>query len=226
MNLSKLFILSILLINFTIANGQRNAPSRTSYAILGGVNFHNLNGKDFNGDMLENDMVIGYHAGVNIQIPIAPEFFFQPGLLFSTKGAKNTENNINVKYRLSYLELPLNVVYKGAIGSGYVMVGFGPYVGYGVNGRVTTDAGGSASIKSDVEFKNVIEITDPFTTPYFRALDFGGNVFVGYEMSSGIFAQLNAQLGMTKINPEDKRLPTAKTSIKNTGFGLSLGYRF
>jgi outer membrane protein OmpA-like peptidoglycan-associated protein len=34
-----------------------------------------------------------------------------------------------------------------------------------------------------------------------------------------------AQLGMVNINPEYKILPDDKSSIKNTGFGLSLGYR-
>jgi hypothetical protein len=48
-------------------------------------------------------------------------------------------------------------------------------------------------------------------------------------MAGGIFLQLNGQLGMLKINPEDKRIITVysdKLSVKNTGFGLSLGYRF
>jgi hypothetical protein len=39
------------------------------------------------------------------------------------------------QYNLSYLELPLNFVYKGLLGTGYVMVGFGPYVGYGIMGK-------------------------------------------------------------------------------------------
>jgi hypothetical protein len=48
-------------------------------------------------------------------------------------------------------------------------------------------------------------------------------------MASGLFLQLNAQLGMLKINPEDNRNIKAygdQLSVKNTGFGLSLGYRF
>ena len=31
---------------------------------------------------------------------------------------------------------------------------------------------------------------------------------------------------MLKINPENKWISDDKSSIKNTGFGLSLGYRF
>jgi hypothetical protein len=45
-------------------------------------------------------------------------------------------------------------------------------------------------------------------------------------MAGGIFAQFNTQLGLVKINPEYKILTDDKSVVKNTGFGLSLGYRF
>ncbi len=226
MQTRNLFLVFLLMLSATFADAQGSGSSGTAFGILAGVNFQNLNGKDFNGTKLENDMIIGFHAGVNAQIPIAQEFYFQPGLLFSTKGAKNTDGAVTSTYKFSYIELPLNLVYKGALGNGFVMVGFGPYVGYAIQGNVTLEGGGSGEIKSDVEFKNVVELTDPLTTTYFKGLDLGGNVFAGYEMASGIFLQLNSQLGMVKINPEDKRFAEGETAIKNTGFGLSLGYRF
>jgi hypothetical protein len=226
MKTNHLFLVLLLMLSAALANAQNSGNTKTAFGIYAGVNFQNFNGKDFNGAKLENDMSIGVHAGVNAQIPIAPEFYFQPGLQFSTKGAKNTEDAITTKYQLSYVELPLNLVYKGALGNGFVMIGFGPYVGYGIKGKVTLEGGGSGKIESDVEFKNVVTLTDPLTTPYFKALDLGGNVFAGYEMAGGIFVQLNSQFGMVKINPEDERFPGGETAIKNTGFGLSLGYRF
>ena len=66
------------------ANAQSDENGRTSFAVLGGVNFQNLNGVNSSGDKLENDLILGYHFGVNVQIPVAPEFYFQPGLQFST----------------------------------------------------------------------------------------------------------------------------------------------
>ncbi len=45
-------------------------------------------------------------------------------------------------------------------------------------------------------------------------------------MSAGLFFQLNAQLGMLKVNSEYEGMDTADTNLKNTGFGLSIGYRF
>jgi len=222
-----LTLLTILALSITTVSAQ--GTDKLSFGVLGGVNFQNLNGKDVNGDKLENDMLIGFHAGVNVQIPIAPEFYFQPGIIFSTKGAKNVTTVLGVDFttttKLSYIEMPLNLVYKAALGNGYFMLGFGPYVGYGISGNVVTK-GGDISLDQDVEFKNVVETGDDITVPYFKALDFGGNIFAGYQMSNGIFAQFNTQLGMVKINPEYKILQDDESVVKNTGFGLSLGYRF
>jgi hypothetical protein len=226
MKINNLLIACLLVFSSGFANAQNTVGTPTAFGILAGVNFQNLNGKDFDGSKLNNDMTIGFHAGVNAQIPIAPEFYLQPGLLFSTKGAKNSEGPISTTYELYYVELPLNLVYKSLLGNGYIMVGFGPYAGYAFKGKVTRDGGSSGGVEGDVEFKNEVDASDPLTTPYFKALDFGANVFVGYEMANGIFIQLNSQLGLVKINPEDNRFPGGENEIRNTGFGLSLGYRF
>ncbi len=120
----------------------------------------------------------------------------------------------------------MNLVYKGLLGNGYVLVGFGPYAGYAFKGKNKLE-GGSVSIENDIEFKNVLDANDPITTTYFKALDAGANVFAGYEMEGGLFFQLNTQLGLLNIHPEDNRLPgDNKSVVKNTGYGVSLGYRF
>jgi hypothetical protein len=209
----------ILMLSVPLAIAQNTDNAKMSFAILGGINFQNLNGKDIVGDKLENDMTLGYHAGVNVQIPIGPQFFFQPGLLFATKGAKNP-NGTSIK--LSYVELPLNLVYKALVGNGKFMLGFGPYIGYAIGGKVKPESGTA----TDIEFKNVVETGDPISVTYFKAIDAGGNIFAGYELASGIFLQLDTQLGMLKINPEDKRISSDESVVKNTGFGLSIGYRF
>ena len=166
----------VLSISLTIAQGQDRA--KTSVGVLGGINFQNFNGKDYDGDKLSNDMIIGYHAGLNLQIPIVPDFYFQPGLLFSTKGAKNTEGAIESTYKLSYIELPLNLLYKSLVGNGYILLGFGPYVSYGIMGKAKHEGGG-VSLESDIEFKNVVEEGDPLLTTYIKPLDAGGNIFAG-----------------------------------------------
>jgi hypothetical protein len=226
---SKLISLALVLaLSAPFAIAQSTEKGKTSFAILGGVNFQNLTGKNNNGDKLTNDMLVGFHAGMNIQIPIAPEFYFQPGLLFSTKGAKNSYGTLTGTYKLSYVEIPLNLVYKGAIGNGFVMLGFGPYLGFGIGGK-SSIIDGSTTYEKDVVFKSTVVSGDDLLTAYFKAFDAGANIFAGFEMGGGLFLQLNAQLGMVKINPADNRIIKVysdKLSIKNSGFGVSLGYRF
>jgi hypothetical protein len=223
------FLTGTILMVFTAMAvfAQGNYPSKTSFAVLGGINFQNLNGKDADGDKLEYDLLPGFHGGVNAQIPVAPEFYFQPGLMLSTKGAKNAESfemALASKVRLSYLELPLNFVYKAALGDGYFMLGFGPYLAYGVGGKVIWESD-SGSIEYDVKFKKG-DNSDNSSIFYVRPFDAGGNIFAGYELPGGLFFQFNTQLGMLNINWENELLPDDKSVLKNTGFGLSAGYRF
>jgi hypothetical protein len=208
---TKLFTLILIFaLSGSLVFAQGPAASGTSIAVLGGVNLQNLNGKDLSGNKLEHDMLTGFHAGLNAQIPVAPQFFFQPGLLFSTKGAKISETS----YKLSYIELPLNFVYKALLGNGYFMLGFGPYVAYGIGGK-------------EIQFQKTVNSGDSDAIKYFKPFDSGANLFFGYELPSGIFMQLNTQLGLLDINPEDNRISgDNKSSIRNTGYGLSLGYRF
>lgn len=223
---ARLFLLiSFLIMSFPFARGQEAEKGRISFAILGGINFQNLNGKDYSGDKLENDLIIGYHAGLNIQMPVAPTIYFQPGLIFSTKGAKSVNGSLTTTYHISYIELPLNLVYKGSLGNGYVLLGFGPYVAYAIGGKATT-VDGNLTLESDIVFQKSVALTDPITNTYLKPFDAGANIFAGYEMAGGLFFQLNAQLGMVKINPENAWISNDESILKNTGFSFSLGYRF
>lgn len=219
------FIILIITISVPQAIGQNGEKTKTSFAILGGINFQNLNGKDISGDKLENGLIMGFHAGLNIQLPLAPRFYFQPGLLYSTKGANNTSGLFSKTTKLYYIELPLNLVYKWKLGNGNFMLGFGPYVAYGIGGKIT-NGGGDITLDTKVKFQNVVELTDPILTTYYKGLDAGGNIFAGYESSGGLFFQLDTQFGMLNINPENKWISDDKSIIKNTGFGLSVGYHF
>lgn len=218
------FLTSLILIVFTALSvvAQSNYPSKTSFAVLGGLNFQNLNGKNAIGNQLDNDLMLGYHAGMNVQIPVAPEFYLQPGLMLSTKGAKNTE--LADKLSLSYIEMPINFVYKALLGNGHFMLGFGPYLAYGLGGKATWESG-SGTAEYDVKFKKE-NSSGIANTLYFRPFDAGGNIFAGYELPGGLFFQFNTQLGMLNINWDYELNPNDQSVVKNTGFGLSAGYRF
>jgi hypothetical protein len=192
------------------------------FGLLGGVNLQNINGKDNGGDKLENTLIPGFHAGVNILIPIADQIYFQPGLLFSSKGAELFDNDLldflNTKIRMNYLEVPLNLVYRGQLGDNFILLGLGPYLAYALNGNLII-----GDTKTELNFDNEVGV---FTGLVMRRFDAGANIFAGYELGNGLFFQLNAQLGLLNINPEVTSADNDERAWKNTGFGLSAGYRF
>lgn len=220
-----LFMIAVLMIFGFSAMSQTEG---ISFGLRGGVNFQNINGKDRSGDNLKLDMATRFNAGVVIQVPVAPEFYFQSGLLYTTKGAKSSKDFLGVgttgEYKLSYLELPLNFLYKPLLGTGHLLLGFGPYVAYGLSGKAKFKIGNVSNDQNIVFAKDYSNVNA--YGQYFKRMDFGGNLFFGYELSNGISLQLNTQLGLAKINADNTTDPNDKTSFKNTGFGLSLGYMF
>ena len=210
------------------------SAQEVSFGIRAGVNFQNINGKDADGDKLENKLIPGFNAGLTVDIPVAPDFYVQPGLLFTTKGAQVGEVNGDIidgtaKLHLSYIELPINFLFKPALGSGYMLLGFGPYLAYGVGGGFNVDANiGDFNYNGDwdVEFTNEVDYgNDPVDKYYVKPFDAGANFIIGYETGMGLSAQLNAQLGLLEMLPDNKAIETDATQ-RNTGFGISLGYKF
>lgn len=222
MKSKNLFLLAIMVMFGFSAMSQTEG---ISFGLRGGVNFQNINGKDVTGDKLELDLLTGFNAGVVIQFPVAPEFFVQSGLLYTTKGAKSDNfqgTNINMELNPSYIELPINLLYKPLLGQGHLLLGFGPYLAYGIGGKATI-----GSDQYDIVFANEFSSAFPYGQ-YLKRLDYGANLFFGYELSNGISLQLNTQFGLAEINAKNTNplYSNGDTSFKNTGFGLSLGYMF
>ena len=109
---------------FSYAQQKAEHTTGTSFGLRGGVNFQNITGKDGSGDKFENDMLTGFNIGINAEIPVAPGFYFQPGLLYTIKGAKNKDvilgQTYNTKVKISYIEMPLNFIYKPLLGTGHL----------------------------------------------------------------------------------------------------------
>lgn len=197
------------------------AWSQVSFGIRAGVNFQNINGEDDEGDKLDNDLKVGFHAGVEVDIPLVPDFYVQPGVLFNMKGANNLAQVDDLSASLGYIEVPIHFVFKPQLGSGKLILGLGPYLAYGITGKMKLD-----NEEEDIKFKNDVS-QDDLTENFFflRPLDVGADIFFGYQFDFGFFAQLNAQLGLLNLEPKYEG-EEIDAITKNTGFGVSLGYKF
>ncbi|MET0636992.1 MAG: porin family protein [Chitinophagaceae bacterium] len=213
---TKFFLTLAIAIGTTVAT-----QAQTTFGIRGGVNFQNINGKEADGGDLDYKIKTGFSAGVNAEIPVGDGFYVQPGVLFSQKGAKLDDD---LRINLSYIEVPVNFLYKPELGTGKLLLGFGPYLGVAVGGSIKSD---DSDEDIDFKFKSKVTTAEYLTDgPYLRRFDAGGNLLVGYEFSNKLSFQLNAQLGLLNINPEIEDADDNDGKWKNTGFGLSLGYRF
>lgn len=225
-------IFGIIFLNtINLSTAQSNSDIRNSpyFGLQGGIQFQNINGTDANDNKLNNDLRIGFNAGVIIAFPVVPEFYIQSGLLYSLKGATGEETLGGVvmkqNIKINYIELPIHLLYKPMLGNGHLILGIGPYIALGISGNVKYEGGG-ASLTQTIKFKNSVSLTDPGNYSYFRPLDAGADLLVGYEFNNNISFQINAQLGLLKLNPKYEFAGNSKTSAKNTGFGLTIGYHF
>jgi hypothetical protein len=142
--------------------------------------------------------------------------YLQPGVDFRQKG---TEGNDGSKLTVNYIDIPVNFVYKPILGSGNFVLGFGPYIGFGVSGKLKNTGGAT----QDVEFTD--ELNTNNAAVQLKRTDAGANFLAGYEFANKLSLNLKAQLGLKDINP-DVSATNDQTRYRNTGFGLSLGYRF
>jgi opacity protein-like surface antigen len=231
--MKKIFIAAGLMVLIgTNVQAQDQTPGvmgSPSFGIYGGVNFQNINGKDAGGKDLKNSLVTKYHFGINYEIPLAPDFYFAPGLQITAKGTEGpvtyTDNTstrtINRELSLTYLEVPLNLVFKPLVGNGHFILGFGPYLGYALAGKAKFDGDGAPG-ETDLVFGKTANANDVNNLVYFKKMDIGANAFFGYQFMSGLNFIFNAQLGLVNINSDTN----TDLANKNTGFGISAGYRF
>lgn len=228
--MQKRFILAIALVAcFTGVYAQKNEDKLVRFGIRAGVNFQKLYGDGFDGKNADYDFLTGYHAGVTADLLVTPTFYIQPGLLYSVKGAKSESNSTEVTHKASYVELPINFLFKPALGNGRLVLGAGPYAAYGISGKLKAKTGNN-SIELDAKFKNNISAADYINDKYYyiRPFDFGANALAGYELNNGFSIQVNGQLGLYKVNPaiDGVLAEVDNTSLKNWGVGVSLGYKF
>lgn len=205
----------------------------TSFAQLGlraGVNFNNI-GKDAKDEpILKAENKTGFHIGAVYNIDLIGSFSIEPGLYFSQKGFTLDGEELVVgdpnqslfdlsSYSLkgdanmNYLEVPVNVKYKlldlSILG---LDAHIGPFVAYGLGGKLKGENGG--------DFK----LFDKDEGDYNR-LDFGLQMGVGAVLINKIYAGVNYDMSLTKIN-EAEGIKKDNLKEKNHVWMISVGLNF
>ncbi len=162
-----------------------------------GVNFANLV-----GDTEGAEMRTIFHLGLVAEMPISETFYFAPEVLYSSQGAKFSEEGFDGAFKLDYIQLPLMLKYY--VGSGFSLEA-GPQIGF--------------LTSSEVEMEGVsVDAND-----YISGFDYGLNFGLGYKLTSGIFLQGRYNLGLANVFDSEE---IGDGEGKNSVIQLSLGYMF
>lgn len=204
-------LLCLLIFSVTEVSGQ------VSFGVKGSFDMFNMTVKDSDGDKSETGLVPRFDAGVFAEFALADEFFIRPELLYTAKGMKLKESPHEPVYNVSYLQVPVLFLYKGALSTGKVLLGFGPYFAMGIGGKYKYN-----NTEVDVKFKNNVTGSS-VSFSYLKPFDVGGQLMAGYELAGGLSIALNTSMGLTNITPKYNGEKPG-SSISNVGFGLTLGY--
>jgi hypothetical protein len=182
------------------------------FGIKGGVNLTNM----FVDDVSDENMKVGFNAGFFAKLPVTRGFSIQPELLYTSKGAKETYNNIiqgegEYRFNLNYIELPVLAVINVAKNFN---IHAGPYVSYLAE----------ANIKNLRNDHSQDEIAD-LDTDDFNRIDYGLVGGLGIDISNfTIGARYN--YGLREIGKSGSLAGQVTKDSRNSAISLYIGVGF
>lgn len=144
-----------------------------------------------------------FQVGIFGRLSVYKNIFLKGSLLYNQKGniydddAYIADAGKRVTVKLNYLEASVDMGYAfKLIGKHKILVGVGPYLGYGISG---TEKGSGESLLGQIIIDKKAEFTNSDytdgTTLRIKPLDFGFNFNVGYQFRKyGVF--FNYGLGL------------------------------
>ncbi|HLN52920.1 MAG TPA: porin family protein [Lentimicrobium sp.] len=169
----------------------------------------------------------GFTAGVVGEIPFNDMFYFEPGLMLTTKGFKldseETMLGFTIKTEASsnplYIDIPLNFKVAGEVGDEIKIYGLaGPYIGLGIGGKMKSKIEGMGEVE---ETDEAIKWGSDEDEDDFKMLDFGVTVGAGVEFGP-VQAGLFYGLGLANISP----YTDGGAKIANRTMGLTVTWFF
>ncbi|TLX73028.1 PorT family protein [Labilibacter sediminis] len=177
--------------------------AQVQFGAKAGLNIAKGSGDLYEGTDSRMGLVIGAFAKFNV----SEKLDFQPELLYSQQGSKETVDfeglEIDGTAKLDYLNIPLMFKYNVANG---LNIQAGPQVGF------------LMSAKYKMEFEGESETED--MKEFLKGIDFGLNFGLGYDFESGLAIDARYNLGMSNISDMDD------VDGKNGVLQFTVGYAF
>lgn len=169
-----------------------DSVAQIKFGPVAGVNFN-----DMTGDVDSDGMLIGFHIGALVNFGIGDFLMIEPQVLYSTRGAKGKDDNLN----LDYIEIPIWVRYQM---SGGLNFNAGPYAGIMIGAKA-----------GDVDLDD-----------RYKSTDFGLGFGIGYQTSGGLGFAANYSQSLGNVGEDYNNIFGQQVSFeaKNTCIKLTLSY--
>lgn len=213
---------SLTAVALLLGTASLQAQDRTQplFGIKGGLNATTLQSGT---DRIEEDNLrLGFNAGVFVRVPVNSFFSVQPELLYTTYGTKRSytlsgtpdgtifDREDEARMNLNYVQLPVLALFHI---TPWLNVQVGPYASYLL----------SASVESDLD-GNSLDMVSGLDRDDFNAIDFGGSAGIGLDIDRfTIDARYN--MGLREIGDEGVAGFLTRDA-RNSAFQLSLGIGF
>jgi hypothetical protein len=206
------FLIVVLMLGWSV-----HSFAQVTFGVRAGFNMSTMLSKDndYNySDEMNFKMKPGFNVGPTLDCPISGMFSFETALLLSTMGVKSEYDygggNTKETLSLLYLQLPLTARATFDVGSTKLFGALGPYLGYGLSGKWTSDAYDDEDVKWGTG-----------TEDHFKRFDAGLHIGAGV-MVKIIEISLTYDLGLANIASDTEN----GTKDMNRLLALNLGYKF
>jgi outer membrane protein with beta-barrel domain len=191
--MKNLLLSGLLIICCVMLNAQ------VQFGLKGGLNFADIRGDFSNG----YDSRIGFNAGAFVELPVTGKFSLKPEVVYSLQGADLSNNIVDGKLSLHYINVPVLVKYNFVKG---LFAETGPQIGFLTSSKFKERPSGSTN-----------------RNPNLRKTDFSWSFGLGYELPMGLGINGRYNLGVNTTAPHKN--VDQKNSVVQIGLFYKIGKR-
>jgi hypothetical protein len=209
------FVIAIALDTTAQQNIRHSTPGsihKTTFGIKGGLNFSNLYVNSIQAENIKTSCNAGFFA----KIPVAEKIFFQPEILYTSKGTKvdyhnTTDGSGTYRFNFHYVELPLLMTIQV---KSYLSLSAGGYVGFLTSAYVT-----KMNDDCTVKDTNNINLSDV------HRLDNGAVAGISFHRENFMIG-LRYELGLRTLGYSSDISNKITPSSKNNTASIFIGVNF
>lgn len=205
--MKKILILALGLFATGLTANAQSTDNLIKFGVKGGASFSNIIKDDGNNDF-KTDYLIGFNAGVTLDIKLLENLAFTPELLYSTKGYKAETLGGSFTQTTHFIDVPILATIKLAPGFNLVA---GPQVSFLMSTKNKFESG-----IIDAEQEIIEDESDRF-----KKSILAGVIGTRIDLSDrvGIFGRYALDFQKTNENG-DRNTPEFKNQVFQVGLGL------